>query len=59
MSCALPHLKNRNAVELLGKELNLPLARIGKVLAGHQLIIKDHQGKLILPDTRGYDHFIA
>ncbi len=51
--------KNRDAIELLGKELNLPLTRIGKILTGHQLIIKDHQGKLILPDTKGYDHFIA
>jgi len=50
---------HRNAIQSLGIQLNIPLTYIGKILAGHQLIIQDHQGKSISLNNKGYDHFIS
>jgi len=57
--CFTASKNHRNAIQLLGIQLNISLTRIGKILAGHQLIIKDHQGKSISLDNKGYDHFIT
>ncbi|SFE70257.1 thiamine-phosphate kinase [Nitrosomonas sp. Nm166] len=48
---------NREKIENLAAELAIPLTRIGEVLAGEGLIVKDAQGNAITLETRGYDHF--
>lgn len=48
-----------DAIAMLSDELELPLTRIGEVVAGTpgEVILFDADGGLITPARRGYDHF--
>ena len=50
---------NREKIENLSAELAIPLIRIGEILSGEGLIVKDAKGSAIILETKGYDHFIA
>ena len=50
---------NREKIEALSLELSIPLTRIGEILSGEGLIVKDTQGNAITLETKGYDHFSA
>lgn len=50
---------NRGKIEALVAELAIPLTRIGGILSGEGLIVKDAQGNIITLETQGYDHFSA
>ena len=50
---------NREKNENLSAELAIPLIRIGEILSGEGLIVKDAKGSAIILETKGYDHFIA
>lgn len=50
---------NREKIENLSAELAIPLTRIGEILSGEGLIVKDAIGSAITLETKGYDHFIA
>ena len=50
---------NREKIENISAELAIPLTRIGEILSGEGLIVKDAKGSAITLDTKGYDHFIA
>lgn len=49
----------REEIENLSAELAIPLTRIGKILSGEGLIVKDAKGSAITLETKGYDHFSA
>ena len=44
-------------VESISARLNLPLTRIGKIVAGRGCIMHDAAGNPINIEARGYDHF--
>jgi len=50
---------NRDKIENLSTELAVPLTRIGEILSGEGLIVKDAKGSAITLETKGYDHFSA
>ena len=41
----------------IADQLNLPLTRIGKIVAGRSCIVQDAAGNPINTETSGYDHF--
>ena len=41
----------------IGEQLDLPLTRIGSVVAGRGCIVRDAAGNLINQESSGYDHF--
>ena len=46
-------------VEALAGKLELPLTRIGEIVSGPpgELVLRDADGSVITPSSRGYDHF--
>lgn len=50
---------NRKKIENLSAELAIPLTRIGEILPGEGLIVKDTKGNAITLETKGYEHFSA
>lgn len=50
---------NRMKIEKLSTELVIPLTRIGEIISGKGLIVKDDKGSAITLETKGYDHFSA
>lgn len=50
---------NRGKIEALAAELTIPLTRIGEIVSGAGLIVKDAQGNIMTLETQGYDHFSA
>ncbi|GMV00824.1 MAG: thiamine-phosphate kinase [Burkholderiaceae bacterium] len=49
--------ENRGAIEAIGRRLDLPLARIGRIVAGAGLRIHDARGRPLAVDGHGFDHF--
>ncbi|SFP39280.1 thiamine-phosphate kinase [Nitrosomonas cryotolerans] len=49
--------ENRKEIDMLSHELSISLTRIGKIGPGKDLIVKDRQGKPIIMESKGYDHF--
>ncbi len=49
--------ENRAAIEAAGQRLGLPLARIGRIVAGAGLRLRDARGRPIDLDGHGFDHF--
>jgi thiamine-monophosphate kinase len=52
---ALP--ENRGPIEALGRSLGLPLARIGRIVAGGGVRVLDARAAALRVDARSYDHF--
>ncbi len=50
---------NRKKIENISAELTIPLTRIGDILSGEGLRVKDAEGNAITLETKGYDHFSA
>ncbi|WMJ08107.1 thiamine-phosphate kinase [Nitrosomonas sp. sh817] len=50
---------HREPIDRLAAELILPLTRIGEIVAGEGLIVKDALGNRITMEINGYDHFRA
>ena len=46
-------------IEDLASELSVSLTRIGKILPGEGLLVKNAAGQVIILETTGYDHFTA
>ncbi len=44
-------------IESLAQRLALPLTRIGRIVAGADLVVRDVQGRPLAHHKRGYDHF--
>ncbi len=51
-----PALRHADILSI-SAQLNLPLACIGRIVAGHGCIVHDASGDLIGTETSGYDHF--
>lgn len=51
--------ENRVALEVLSKELNLPLSRIGIITDETSLDFRDADGEIYAPGIKGYDHFAS
>ena len=49
--------ENRPAIEALGHRLDIPLSRIGRIVAGHGVTVLNGRGKPIHTDVRSFDHF--
>lgn len=49
--------ENRVAIEAIGRRLDLPLARIGRILAGSGMAVRDARGQALPIEAHGYDHF--
>jgi len=49
--------QNRDAIEALGRSQGLPLARIGRIVAGAGARVLDERGLAMRTDARSYDHF--
>ena len=47
----------RGKIEILSRELGIPLTRIGRIREGEGLVVLDAAGKMITLETKGYDHF--
>jgi thiamine-monophosphate kinase len=48
----------RPEIEAMGKDLEIPLTRIGTAVAGDPLVaLRDSGGKLISSPRKGFDHF--
>ncbi len=47
----------RAMMQILSEELEIPLARIGKIVKGKGLLVLDGDGRTVNMETRGYDHF--
>lgn len=48
---------NREKISALAAELAIPLTRIGEILSGRGLIVKDAKENIITLEGTGYDHF--
>ena len=48
---------HRSAVEEISERMNLPLARIGVIVAGSGCVVRDAGGSVINIEGSGYDHF--
>ncbi len=49
--------ENRGSIEALGRSLGLPLARIGRIVAGGGVRVLDARGAALRVDAGSYDHF--
>src|SRR5919106_5481147 len=49
--------KRRAQIEALSRRLDLPLTRIGEIRAGSDLRIRDADGEIIEPTSKGWRHF--
>jgi len=47
----------RRTIEALGRRLELPLTRIGRITRGLGLVLLDAQGQRVTFEERGFDHF--
>ena len=47
----------RGKIEILSRELGIPLTRIGRIGEGEGLVVLDAAGKMVTLETKGYDHF--
>ena len=53
--------ESRDQILLLGRELGLPLSRIGRLVpaTAHPMVLIEPDGRRTLPEVLGYDHFCA
>jgi len=49
--------ERRAAIEAIGHRVGLPLARIGRIVAGEGLRLHDARGRPLAVDGHGFDHF--
>ena len=49
--------KARRAIEALGRRLGLALTRIGRITRGSELVVLDAEGRRVVCEERGFDHF--
>ncbi|MDO9052728.1 MAG: thiamine-phosphate kinase [Gallionella sp.] len=55
--CFTVPASRHDAVLRVSEQLALPLTRIGRIVEGHDCIIRDAAGNPINPESGGYDHF--
>jgi thiamine-monophosphate kinase len=55
--CFTAASSSREALAAIARELDLPLARIGHVTAGSNLVVRDEQGAPLATLPRSFDHF--
>ncbi len=49
--------ENRPGIEALSAQLALPLTRIGRIVAGDGIVVRDARGLALSVDGRAFDHF--
>lgn len=49
--------ENRAAIAAIGARLALPLTRIGRIVCGSQIRVRDARGRALPVEARGFDHF--
>jgi len=47
----------RSTLDALAARLELALARVGTVAAGHGVSVRDRSGRVVTPSEKGFDHF--
>lgn len=55
--CFTASARQRAAIAGIAAQLDLPLTRIGKIVAGCECVVRDGQGNPINVEAEGYDHF--
>lgn len=55
--CFTASMVHRSAVEDISHRINLPLTRIGAIVAGSDCIVRTADGSIINTGESGYDHF--
>lgn len=55
--CFTAHTRRREQIEILSRQLDLPLSRVGVVRRGQGLRVLDADGQEIPVTRRGFDHF--
>lgn len=53
--CALP--QQRDAIGMIAQKLQLPLTRVGRIVAGEGVSAIDNEGRILDVGKRGFDHF--
>ncbi len=49
--------ENRTAIAAIGSRLGVPLARIGRIVCGSTIRVRDARGRALPIEARGFDHF--
>ena len=55
--CFTAPVTRRNEIAQIAQRLDLPLSRIGTIVAGNKLIVRDEQGRAMNMEHTGFDHF--
>ncbi len=55
--CFTAPASQRKTIEAISKRLNLPLANIGEIVSGADLIVRDANGAALNLDFNAFDHF--
>lgn len=55
--CFTARESKRGKIEILSRELGIPLTRIGRIGEGEGLAVLDAAGKMVTLEMKGYDHF--
>lgn len=49
--------ENRTAIAAVGERVGVPLARIGRIVCGSAIRVRDARGRALPIEARGFDHF--
>ncbi len=49
--------ENRTAIAAVGERIGVPLARIGRIVCGSTIRVRDARGRALPIEARGFDHF--
>lgn len=55
--CFTAHPRRREQIEMLGRQLDIALSRVGKIQRGSGARVLDADGRVLDVSHRGYDHF--
>lgn len=55
--CFTAHPEREREIAAIGERLGLRLTRIGCIVPGHELALRDASGQLVAVEKEGYDHF--
>jgi thiamine-monophosphate kinase len=55
--CFTAPVKHRSALEIISRQINLPLTRVGAIVADNDCIVRAADGSVINIGESGYDHF--
>jgi len=57
--CFTAHPALRDRIAAIGRELDLPLTKIGTITGSHDFVVRDERGKPLAALPQAFDHFTA